>query len=264
MSVQSIQRAWSSFHLKNIDQELREITGVASTPSIDRAGDTVVPEGAVYVLPLPLIWMHQHDAPIGQVEDVKVSKSGLGIVARIAKVTEPGRLKERCDEAWQCVTHQLVRGLSIGFKPLENGIEYVKGGVKYLCRELLEVSIVTIAANREAQIVSARNAAVSTPRTDPINLKPHMTPSVAGLRFTPEQRRWSTDILGLRKNVAYEQAVHALHFEIMAAHKVALVSEDFALAALRQRFVEVRAALRRCEVAEHTARRSVAAFLDLG
>jgi hypothetical protein len=49
-----------------------------------------------------------------------VTDAGIEIEAQIKKIPEPGKLKDRVDEAWQSIKYGLVRGLSIGFKDLES------------------------------------------------------------------------------------------------------------------------------------------------
>ena len=114
-----MNRAYSLLTVKAVDEEERIIEGVATTPSTDRAGDIVEPEGAKFNLPMPLLWQHDSRQPIGHVVSAKVSKNGITIRAKLAKMNEPGRLKDRLDEAWQSIKTGLVRGLSIGFKEIE-------------------------------------------------------------------------------------------------------------------------------------------------
>ena len=71
------------------------ITGVATTPSTDRMGDIVEPEGAQFKLPIPLLWQHDSRQPIGMVERAKVTPAGIEVVARIAR-----GVSTRIDEAW--------------------------------------------------------------------------------------------------------------------------------------------------------------------
>lgn len=41
------------------------ITGTASTPTTDRMGDVVEPMGAKFKTPMPLLWQHESDKPVG-------------------------------------------------------------------------------------------------------------------------------------------------------------------------------------------------------
>src|SRR5690606_19653006 len=96
-----MNRAFSIFEIKAIDEDKRIITGMATTPEVDRVGDIVEPDGAEFKLPVPLLWQHNHDKPIGHVTAARVTRKGIEIVAQIKSIPEDGMLKERLDEAWQ-------------------------------------------------------------------------------------------------------------------------------------------------------------------
>lgn len=145
--------------LKRVNDSERIVEGVASTPKPDHYDDVIESSGVRYRLPVPLLWQHRHDAPIGQVEFAAADHRGIGFRARIAQCDTPGVLHDRLQEAWDSIVHKLVRGVSIGFKPLMmeprgNGSK----GMRYLTWEWLELSCVTIAANQDASIVSIRSA----------------------------------------------------------------------------------------------------------
>lgn len=157
-----LERAYSTLELKSVEEDSRVIHGVASTPEPDRMGDVVVPEGAQFELPLPLLWHHRSDQPIGHVIEAKVTKKGIEIIAQIARVADAGKLKDRVDEAWQTLKEGLVKGLSVGFKALEHEPlnkgetddpwELIFGPKKFTKWLWLELSAVTIPANSGASI----------------------------------------------------------------------------------------------------------------
>ena len=151
-----LHRAYSLLNVKGIDEEKREITGMATTPSPDRYGDVVEPKGAEFELPIPLLWQHDSDQPIGHVLAAKVTRDGIEVRARFAKIDEPGRLKDRLDEAWQSVKTGLVRGLSIGFRSIEDAVIQGTNGLRFIKWSWLELSAVTIPANAEASIQSIK------------------------------------------------------------------------------------------------------------
>src|SRR5262247_2898647 len=109
-----MNRAYSLLTVKAVDEDLRTITGMATTPAPDRLEDVVEPEGAQFKLPLPLLWQHDVRQPIGQVTHANVSKAGIEIVAKIAK-----GVTDEIDRAWKLIKGGLVPGLSIGFKPID-------------------------------------------------------------------------------------------------------------------------------------------------
>ncbi len=145
-------RAYSVITIKAVDDEQRQIEGIASTPSVDRQGDIVRPMGARFTVPMPLLWQHRHDQPVGQVEFLKAAKDGISFRAKLPKIDEAGKLKERVDEAWQSVKHGLVRGVSIGFLPTEYDLLDDGSGLDYKTWDFIELSLVTIPANAEATI----------------------------------------------------------------------------------------------------------------
>lgn len=152
-----MNHAYSIFSMKDVNDGDRVITGMATTPQPDRMEDVVVPEGAQFKLPIPLLWQHDSRSPVGEVIKAKVTKAGIEIVARLAKIDEPGVLKDRLDEAWQSIKIGLVRGLSIGFRPIKH--EEIDGswGYRFTEWEWLELSPVTIPANAGASIENIKS-----------------------------------------------------------------------------------------------------------
>lgn len=154
----AIQRAYSIFKMDDGDDDLRIISGIATTPSPDRVGDIVEPKGAQFTLPIPLLWQHNSREPIGHVTAAKVTKDGIAITAKFVKISEPGKLKDRLDEAWQSIKSGLVRGLSIGFRSIEHSFMEETNGIRFLKWDWLELSAVTIPANAEASISAIKAA----------------------------------------------------------------------------------------------------------
>jgi len=158
-----LTRAWSTLEIKGVDLEAREIEGIASTPTTDRRGDIVESSGAQFTLPIPLLWQHNPAEPVGEVFAAQVTPAGIVIKARFAKVDEPGTLRDRLEEAWQSVKAKLVRGLSIGFKPLD--LTPIKKGDPFsgfhIKRWLwAELSAVTLPINTDATIFNIKSAAL--------------------------------------------------------------------------------------------------------
>src|SRR5262245_59171360 len=151
--VTTMNRAYSLLTVKAVDEDARQITGMATTPAPDRLEDVVEPEGAQFKLPMPLLWQHDSGQPIGHVTHAKVSKAGIEIVAKIAK-----GVTDEIDRAWKLIKAGLVPGLSIGFKPVEH--EFIKEtkGIRFTKWDWLELSAVTIPANAEATIATVKAA----------------------------------------------------------------------------------------------------------
>jgi HK97 family phage prohead protease len=151
-NTRTANRAYSKFEIKAVDDAKRIISGIATTPTADRMGDIVEPDGAVYDLPLPFLWMHDSTQPVGHVIAAKVSKTGITVDVQLAQTDKPGMLKDRLDEAWDTLNLKLVRGLSIGFAPIEYTIIEETWGLHFQKWSWLELSAVTIPANVDASI----------------------------------------------------------------------------------------------------------------
>lgn len=153
-----MDRAYSVLNIKAFDEEHRIIRGIATSPEPDRVGDIVNPLGVQYKNPLPLLWQHQHDKPVGTVNFDAPTAKGVTFEARLPKIQEPGALKDRVDEAWQSVKSGLVTAVSIGFRALDGEMERLKsGGIKFLKSEVMELSLVTIPANSMAVITAVKS-----------------------------------------------------------------------------------------------------------
>jgi len=144
-------------HVKSVDVEQRTFSGFATTPTPDRIGDIVEPKGAKFQNPLSLLLFHDSKQPVGKAVFGKATDEGIAFTASIPDVSEPGRLKDRVDEAWHSVKYGVIRGVSIGFRAFEDGIEQLKsGGLRFTSYEVLELSLVPVPANSEASIQSIK------------------------------------------------------------------------------------------------------------
>lgn len=155
-----MNRAYSTLQIKGTSEAggKRLFSGIASTPSTDRMGDIVEPKGAQFKLPIPLLWQHDAHQPIGWITSAKITDKGIEVSGEVASVEEDGTLKSKLTEAWQMLKSKLVRGLSIGFNPLEHARIEGTYGMRFLKWEWLELSAVTIAANQDASITAIKSA----------------------------------------------------------------------------------------------------------
>jgi HK97 family phage major capsid protein/HK97 family phage prohead protease len=151
-----LNRAYSLLDIKSVSDEQRIITGTATTPTPDRVGDIVEPLGVKFKNPMPLLWQHRSDAPVGTVKFDKPTKDGITFQAKLPKIDEPGPLKDRVDTAWGEVKTGLVRAVSIGFRSIEYS-RMEDGGLRFIESEVLELSLVTIPAQAEATIQTIKS-----------------------------------------------------------------------------------------------------------
>jgi HK97 family phage prohead protease len=173
-----MNRAYSFLEIKAVGDEERVISGWATTPAPDRVEDVVEPLGVTFKNPMPLLWQHEHDKPIGLVEFGTPTAKGVPFTARLPKIEEEGKLRDRIEEAWQSIKAGLVRAVSIGFRSLEH--EQIAGswGIRYIRTEVFELSAVTIPANAQATITSIKSFDIGLPAaqgkkaTPVVRLKP--------------------------------------------------------------------------------------------
>lgn len=153
MDKETTLRAYSILNIKGVDEVKRTITGVATTPTPDRVGDVVNPLGAEFKNPLPLLWQHKSDKPVGLVKFGKPTKNGIDFEAVLPRPEEIRSqvIRDRVEEALDSVRLGLVRGASIGFRPKKFAF-MEDGGIEFQETEIFELSLVTIPANAEATI----------------------------------------------------------------------------------------------------------------
>lgn len=147
--------------VKSFDDDQRYITGMASTPSVDRMGDIVEPMGATFEREIPLFVDHDSTQRVGRVKLGKPTKKGIPFEAWIVKVNEPGALRDRVDLAWQEVKYGLLQTVSVGFRILNDAVENIASGYRFLQTEILELSLVPIPAQSEARIQYFKSIAAS-------------------------------------------------------------------------------------------------------
>lgn len=159
-------KAYSLLTMKAVDEGRRTITGMASTPTVDRVGDVVEPMGARFKTPMPLLMYHDQRAPVGTVDFAKPTKDGIPFVASLPDVVEPGTVQDRVNEAWHSLKYKLIAAVSIGFSPLANGVELLRsGGYRFTEWEWHELSLCAIPANPDAIISSFKSMDVERIRS---------------------------------------------------------------------------------------------------
>ena len=147
-----MDRAYALLEVKTVEPSRRMISGIASTPELDRQGDILDPAGATFRNPVPLLLHHDDRHPIGTAY-LAVTAAGITFDATFPSIEEPGPLKARIDDAWQCLKAGVISGASIGYRVLDGGVQYLKSGARKLVKtEICELSLVTIPANASATI----------------------------------------------------------------------------------------------------------------
>lgn len=148
-------------HVKRADAATGEFTAVAwAFGEADRQGDIIDPGAfasslARYAkngnLP-PLLWQHDHSAPIGAWLELKETAEGLEGTGRVSLETERGR------EIYPLLKSGAL-SLSIGFQSGPSD-SYTKDGHRHFKNlDLLEVSLVSVPANPGAVVRQVKSFA---------------------------------------------------------------------------------------------------------
>ncbi len=175
-----LDRAYALLDIKALAPERRTFTGIASTPELDRQGDVFDPAGATFRNPIPLLYHHDQKLPIGRVTLAK-SAAGITFEATIPAIAEPGALQTRTDDAWQSIKAGILTGVSIGFRALEGGVEYLKSGRRISRSEICELSLVAIPMNASASILTVKSLAARPTRARAQTMKLTTTEHVTAL-----------------------------------------------------------------------------------
>lgn len=152
-----MDRAFHHLTIRTLDEGKRTLEGWATTDRTDRAGDIVEPLGSEFDLPLPLLLDHDHALAVGEVEQAEVTSQGIRFLARIKKISEPGKAKDLTDMAWHYARHGLRKCVSIGFQPIE-WEPLPAGGMRFTRWSWFELSLCTVPANPDAVIETIKRA----------------------------------------------------------------------------------------------------------
>lgn len=160
-----MQRAYSTFSVRSVNDEQRTFDGIASTPDVLADGITVDPMGAEFKLPMPMMWQHGKGAikdPVGWITHATPSSDGIAIRGQMAKPKDdyPQPLKDELNGAWVKVRDRLMRGLSIGFSPIDTKTVKIDGKsvLKFARWNWHETSAVAVGMDPNASIASIRSA----------------------------------------------------------------------------------------------------------
>jgi len=150
--------------VRSVADKSRVLRFIGTTPSRDRYGDVISVSGwslKAYRKNPTVLWNHRHDIPpIGRT--VKITKDGDKLLFDVEFA--PAHVHELAEQVYQLCKLGFLKACSVGFiplksKPLEVDEEELKAapdlkpGRLYEKCELLELSIVSVPANREALLV---------------------------------------------------------------------------------------------------------------
>lgn len=154
-----IYKAYSLLTEKSFEDGDAVIRGYATTPTPDRVADVVVPDGVVFrTRDIKLLMHHDSRLPVGTVSFGKPEKKGLPFEARLPDVKEEGVVRNRVNEARHSIKYNLISAVSIGFRPLEDGVEMLKtGGLKFNRWEMIELSLTPTPMQPEAAFAAVKS-----------------------------------------------------------------------------------------------------------
>jgi HK97 family phage major capsid protein/HK97 family phage prohead protease len=149
-----MNRAYSFLEIRSVDEDKRIIEGIATTPDVALDGDVLEPRGIEFKLPIPFLFRHNSEYPLGNVISADVSDSGIRVRIQMA---EPG-IADYIDEKWRLIKSGTVRALSIGWKTINAKFDSKIGGMRISKSRWLELSAVPVGADMGAGITSIREA----------------------------------------------------------------------------------------------------------
>ena len=150
------------FHWTNTFKTLGEdkdgsvnIRGLASTNSLDRAGDVInhdawTKSGGLngFKQNPVILFNHNYDRPIGRATSMEVSKEGLELGAKISK--SAGEVKDLIKDG-------VLGAFSVGFRVKDAEYNEETDGFEIKDAELFEVSVVSVPANQTAMFSLAKS-----------------------------------------------------------------------------------------------------------
>jgi HK97 family phage prohead protease len=141
-----------NFLIKAVGLENTIISGYASVFNIVDSQNDIVQKGAFEDTKpenIKLLWQHYTLKPIGIIKSLYEDDYGLKIQAEINNRILLGK------ETTELVRQKAIDGLSIGF--CAKDFEYDNQGVRLLKKvDLMEISVVTFPANRNAGIINVK------------------------------------------------------------------------------------------------------------
>lgn len=147
-----------TFHcqIKSVDSQRRIIKGWANTRFLDRVGDVVDPNAfkdtlQMYLKNPVVLYQHDQDHPIGKTLSASIQPDGLWVEIEIL----PAGKSAKIDEVWNLIEFGALSAFSIGYKTLE--VDFQDDFFLLSNLELLEISVVSIPANRESLFSVAKS-----------------------------------------------------------------------------------------------------------
>lgn len=98
-----------------------------------------------------MLWQHQSDTPIGRWDTMREDDHGLYVEGTLLLSLNKGR------DVYEMIKNNMIDGLSIGCHVVESVKSHDRDARLLTKIDLLEVSLVTFAANQQAKILSVKS-----------------------------------------------------------------------------------------------------------
>ena len=197
-------------------------TFVVSTPEVDRYGTIIIPSGINYTAYLnnPIV-LAQHNAdewPIGKCLGFMMNGENLEATLQLHRITD-----EACEVA-DLVAAGYVKAVSVGIIPTESEEQTIDGKkvTIYTKSELVEFSVVSIPANRDALIKKSIKELFKSLKKVTRMLTPEQTQAITD-NFLPILQDAALTYLRDELGIAEEEAAKAAEAGTLAAAEAMLV-----------------------------------------
>lgn len=209
------------YYEEHEEQQSDIYTFVVSTPEVDRYGTIIIPSGIDYTSYLnnPIV-LAQHNAdewPIGKCLGFMMNGENLEATLQLHRITD-----EACEVA-DLVAAGYVKAVSVGIIPTESEEQTIDGKrvTVYTKSELVEFSVVSIPANRDALIKKSIKDLFKSLRKVTRMLTPEQTQAITD-NFLPILQDAALTYLRDELGIAEEEATKAAEAGTMAAAEAML------------------------------------------
>ena len=131
----------------------REVRVRCSSGAVDRAGEVIVQTGITLAPTVPVLWSHDPEKPVGRAAPQLIAGELYAVIT-----FAPAGISKHVDEVCGLTKSGTISGVSVGFDPISSIPMEAGGGKygpqKYLSCELLEISLVSIPCNPDAEVVA--------------------------------------------------------------------------------------------------------------
>lgn len=152
-----------TFTTGTFDDEARTFTAIASTPIVDRGGDTIDQSGwelGNFVKNPVIPWAHDYyQPPVARATEIGINNKGY---LQFTYQAPPEGVYPFADTIWNLYRNQFMFAFSVGFKPLEQSGDW-QSGYNFSKSELLEISAVVVPANPQALTLAHKMGIIDVP-----------------------------------------------------------------------------------------------------